>query len=80
MIVQNGYESTEALMVGSGKFDGEWIMDSSCLLHMTPDKPQFKKFSKLQGGSVLLGNNKPCKIQGIGSIGLKLYDGIEKII
>ena len=23
MIVQNGYESTEALMVGSGKFDGE---------------------------------------------------------
>jgi len=29
---------------------------------------------------VLLGNNKPRKIQGIGSIRLKLHDGIEKII
>ena len=39
VIVQDVYEYVEALMVGSGKFDGEWIMDSSCLLHMTPDKP-----------------------------------------
>ena len=29
---------------------------------------------------MLLGNNKPRKIQGIGSIRLKLHDGIEKII
>ena len=55
-------------------------MDSSCSFHMIPNKPWFEKFTKLQGGSVLLGNNKPCKIQGIGSIRLKLHDGIEKII
>ena len=67
-------------MVGSGKSDGEWIMDSGCSFHMTPNKPWFEKFTELQGGSVLLGNNKPCKIQGIGSIRLKLYDGIENII
>ena len=80
MIVQDGYESAEALMVGFGKSNGEWIMDSSCSFHMIPNKPWFEKFTKLQGGSVLLGNNKPCKIQGIGSIRLKLHDWIEKII
>lgn len=62
MIVQDGYESAEALMVSSGKSDGKWIMDSGCLFHMTPNKPWFEKFTELQGGSVLLGNSKPCKI------------------
>ena len=80
MIVQDGYEFVEALMVGPVKSNGEWIMDSGCSFHMTPNKPWFEKFTELQGGSVLLGNNKPCKIQGIGSIRLKLHDGIEKII
>ena len=67
-------------MVGSEKSDGEWIMDSGCSFHMTPNKSWFEKFIELQGGSMLLGNNKPCKIQGIGSIRLKLHDWIEKII
>jgi len=65
-IVQDGYESAEALMVSSGKYDRECIMDSGCSFHMTPNKPWYEKFTELQGGSVLLGNNKPCKTQGIG--------------
>jgi len=80
VIVQDVYEYVEALMVGSGKSDAESIMDSGCSFHMTPNKLWFEKFIELQGGSMLLGNNKPCKIQGIGSIKLKLHDGSEKII
>ena len=39
VIVQDGYEFVEALMVGPGKSNGEWIMDSRCSFHMTPNKP-----------------------------------------
>ena len=29
---------------------------------------------------VLLGDNKPCKIEGIGSIRFKFHDGAERIL
>ena len=29
---------------------------------------------------VLLGNNRPCKIQGIGSVRIKMYDGVERLL
>lgn len=49
-------------------------MDSECSFSW------FEKFTNLHGGLVLLGNNKPCKIQGIRCVRFKFHDGIERII
>ena len=49
-------------------------MDSGCTWHMTPNKNVFEELCEQDGGSVLLGNNKACKIAGIGSVRFKLHD------
>ena len=41
---------------------------------MTPYKYLFEKLYDQDGGSVLLGNNKACKIAGVGSVRFKLHD------
>ena len=51
-----------------------WIMDSGCSWHMTPNKSWFKQFSNQADWLVLLGDNKPCKIEGIRSIRFKFHD------
>lgn len=47
---------------------------------MTPNKNWFESLNEISGGEVILGNNKTCKIQGIGSIRLKMNNGTEMIL
>ena len=63
---EDGYESAEALMVSEKNPETKWIMDSGCSWHMTPNRSWFEQFSDQADGLVLLGDNKPCKIEGIG--------------
>uniref|UniRef100_A0A803Q2F6 GAG-pre-integrase domain-containing protein n=1 Tax=Cannabis sativa TaxID=3483 RepID=A0A803Q2F6_CANSA len=37
-------------------------------------------FKKLDGGSVLLGNNKACKVAGIGTVRIKFHDNQVRLI
>ena len=47
---------------------------------MTPNKSWFEDFNQDEGGIILLGNNKPCKVQGVGSVRIKMYNGVEKVL
>ena len=47
---------------------------------MTPNESWFEDFNQDEGGMVLLGNNKACKVQGVGSIRIKMYNGVEKML
>jgi len=58
----------------------KWEMDYGCSWHMTPNRSWFEQFSDQADGLVLLGDNKPCKIEGIGSIRFKFHDGVERIL
>ena len=49
-------------------------MDLLCTWHMTPNKDVFEELCEHDGGSMLLGNNRTCKIAGIRSVIFKLYD------
>lgn len=73
-LVQDGYESSGVLVVLSSDSSKEWIMDSGYIWHMNPNKDVFEELCDQNGGSVLLGDNKVCKIVGIGSVRLKLHD------
>ncbi|XP_050902779.1 uncharacterized protein LOC127115231 [Lathyrus oleraceus] len=73
-IVQDDFDSSDALVVSSDDLSKKWIMDSRCTLHMTLNKDLFEELCDQDSGYVLLGNNKVCKIAGVGSMRFKLHD------
>lgn len=56
------------------------ILDSGCTFHHCPDKSWVDFIEGIDGGQVVLGNNKTCKVQGIGSITLRMYDETHQIL
>lgn len=73
-IVQEEYDSSDVQVVLSIDFSKEWIMDSGCTWHITPNKDVFEELCDQDGGYVLLGNNKACKIAEIGYVRFKFHD------
>src|SRR4051812_21383383 len=51
---------------------GLWIQ--AALGTSTPNKDLFEELCDQDGGSVLLGSNKACKIADVGSMRFKLHD------
>ena len=37
-VLEDGYESDDVIVVATHSFDKQWIMDSRCSFHMTPNK------------------------------------------
>ena len=72
-LVEDGYESSEILMVLSSADDCEWIMKFSYLFHMIPNHLWFQQF-------VLLSDNMSYKIIGIGTIKFHLHDITERML
>ncbi|GKB80784.1 retrovirus-related pol polyprotein from transposon TNT 1-94, partial [Tanacetum coccineum] len=52
---------------------------TGCSYHMTP-KLDFLIFLECDGGSVQLGDNKECKIRGIGKVRVQLKDGSSFVL
>lgn len=71
----DGYESSDVLVVSKGSIDERWILDSGGSFHMTPHKEYFKELEMVDMGTVKLGDDRPCKIQGQGVVVLKLNNG-----
>nr|GEV18321.1 retrovirus-related Pol polyprotein from transposon TNT 1-94 [Tanacetum cinerariifolium] len=60
------YNGSEVMMVMSAEALLDWIMDSGGSYHMTPRLDLFFDFLECDGDRVLLGDNRECKIRGIG--------------
>nr|GEZ73733.1 retrotransposon protein, putative, Ty1-copia subclass [Tanacetum cinerariifolium] len=58
----------------------DWIMDSGGSYHMTPRLDLFSDFMECDGGKVLLGDNRECKIRGIAKVRLQLKDGSSFVL
>ena len=58
----------------------EWILDSGCSYHMSPDRECFATYESFDGGVVLMGNNAACKVVGKGTVRIKMYDGIVRTL
>lgn len=54
----------------------DWIFDSGCSFHTSPNRSYFETFKELESGKVLMGNSSVCDVAGIGTIELKLHDGL----
>ncbi|KAL8490772.1 hypothetical protein ACS0TY_022680 [Phlomoides rotata] len=79
-VAADGYDSAEVLAISADRLKEELVLDSGCTFHMCPNECLFKNLEKLERESVLLGNGKSCKVKGIGSIRIKMFDGADKIL
>nr|GEZ25172.1 hypothetical protein [Tanacetum cinerariifolium] len=75
------YDGSEVMMVMSVEALLDWIMDSGGSYHMTPRLDLFSDFLECDGGRVLLGDNRECKIRGIGKSGqIKVINGSRIVL
>ncbi|KAK9215025.1 hypothetical protein WN944_007028 [Citrus x changshan-huyou] len=56
----------------------EWILDTRATYHLCPIKEWFTDFRNLESGAVVMGNDQPCRTMGIGTIRLKMFDGMVR--
>ncbi|KAH9699128.1 hypothetical protein KPL71_024224 [Citrus sinensis] len=71
----DGYHSADLLVASNSNIKGQWVLDSGCSLHLCPDKNLFHTYKSVDGGRVLMGNNNVCKIVGMGSVKIEMFDG-----
>ncbi|KAG8481358.1 hypothetical protein CXB51_026131 [Gossypium anomalum] len=76
------YSDSELLVasVNDSKVSEEWILDSGCTFHMSPNRDWFTTYETVSEGVVLTENNASCKITGVGTIKVKMFDGIVRIL
>ncbi|KAG8501173.1 hypothetical protein CXB51_003270 [Gossypium anomalum] len=76
--VVEDYSDGELLVasVNDSKVSEEWILDSGCTFHMSPNRDWFTTYETVSESVVLMGNNASCKIAGVGTIKVKMFDGV----
>ena len=58
----------ETALISNVSKNDIWIIDSGCTHHMTGDKEKFNTFEYYNGGTVRMGNDTPCLVEGKGTI------------
>ncbi|KAG8503382.1 hypothetical protein CXB51_001329 [Gossypium anomalum] len=74
------YSDGELLVasVKNSKVNEKWILDSGCTFHMSPNQDWFTTYETVFEGVVLMGNNASCKIASVGTIKVKMFDGVVR--
>ena len=76
---QNNREILVALDVDSRPIEN-WILDSSCTFHMTPNRVWFYTYEPIHKGVVLMGNKASCKVVGIGTVCIRMFNGVVRTL
>ncbi|PHT53674.1 hypothetical protein CQW23_08136 [Capsicum baccatum] len=76
-------ESDGECFIASGteqRSKNEWVLDSGCTFHMSPNRDWFTTYESFNGGLVLMGNDAQCKVVGKGTIKIKTHDGVVRTL
>jgi hypothetical protein len=57
-----------------------WILDSACSYHMCPNRKWFDTFKSYNAGTMLMNNDATCTTIGLGTVKIRMYDRIVKIL
>jgi len=59
-------------------YSGEhkWMLDIETTYHICLNKDWFSNFEKLDGCYIVMSNNRPCNMEGIGTVLIKMFDGM----
>ena len=61
----------DALIISLENIIDAWVVDSRASFHATPDRKHFHNYVHRDFGQVRLGDDKPCKIIGMGKVFIK---------
>ncbi|KAK2971427.1 hypothetical protein RJ640_025377 [Escallonia rubra] len=68
------------LSVRDNSFSTEWFLNSACSFHMCPHKEWFDCRTPCNGDTVVMCNGDVCKVMGICTIRIKMFDGIVRTL
>ncbi|KAG8474366.1 hypothetical protein CXB51_034141 [Gossypium anomalum] len=76
------YSDSKLLVVSTNnsKVNEEWIFDSGCIFHMSPNQDWFTTYETMFEGVNFMRNNASCKIVGIYTIKIKMFDGVVRTL
>jgi hypothetical protein len=57
-----------------------WLLDSTCSFHVTSNRCWFDTYMSVNSRIVTMGNGAQCKITEIGSIKIKKFDRVVKML
>jgi hypothetical protein len=60
--------------------DHHWLLDSGESNHMCLYRSWFSTYQSIDDDVVFMGTNVSCKIVGIGSVWVKMYDGTVRTL
>lgn len=77
-MAKDRYNNGEPLIISDGDFkpDKDWILNTTCIFHMCPNRDLFLTYETIFKCVVVMENNSPCRIVGIGRVKIKIFDGI----
>jgi hypothetical protein len=58
----------------------EWILDSGASHHICPNRNWFTSYQAVDSGVVLMGNDNSCNTIGVGSVKIKMFDGVIRTL
>uniref|UniRef100_A0A2N9GEX0 Integrase catalytic domain-containing protein n=1 Tax=Fagus sylvatica TaxID=28930 RepID=A0A2N9GEX0_FAGSY len=76
-------ESDGDMLSVSSSTDGlnnSWLLDFACSFHVTPHRNWFDTYKSINCGSVRMGNDAACTIIGMGTIKIKMSDGVVRTL
>ncbi|KAK3033756.1 hypothetical protein RJ639_034198 [Escallonia herrerae] len=79
-VAEDNYDGADVLSVTISSSDGGWILDTGCSYHICPNRDWFATYRSFDGGKVLMGNDVACKVVGVGSIQIRMHDGIVRTL
>ena len=50
------------------------MLDTGAIYHVCPNEDLLSNFEKLDGCFVIMGDDRPCNMEGIGTIQIKMFD------
>ena len=70
----------DALILALDNTSDYWVVDSRASCHATPHRKFFHDYVQGNFGHVLLGDDEPCQIVGMGKVQIKLNNGNEWLL
>ncbi|PPD70354.1 hypothetical protein GOBAR_DD32770 [Gossypium barbadense] len=66
--------------INNSKVSKEWILDSGYTFHISLNRDWFTTYEIVFEGVILIGNNASCKIACVGTIKVKMFDGVVRTL
>ena len=62
------------------EYNEEWLLDSGASHHICPHKDWFASYQTILDGIVFLGDNHSCNNVAVGSVKIKMFDGVIRTL